>query len=229
MVWRLEEHIARLETNSIRASFNSEEPYASLALLDSKGESRGRLFSFLLSESPVETYVRGDDLVCKFPPRNSDLVSYTTYHRIADNGESIEFVLSAQTSLLDSAPLTKVTCEFANASTFFKLPSSDDLQQLHGVDRELSLDEAPLFVLIRPNDDESYSWVIPIHPTDFHLGTVRLESVAAAEFCVFPDALEKGVIRRATMKFSRVKREQDEVTAQTLYDRLSTAAPPLTT
>ena len=194
-------------------------------MLDAKGKSCGKLFSFLLSESPVETYVRGSDLVSRYPARNSDLVSYSTYYRIADEGESVDFVLSAQTSLLDSAPLTKVSSEFSNATLLVK-SANDDLQT---VESETTLDEVPHFVLARPNDDESHSWVLLIHPTDFYRGTVRLNPAATVVLQVFSESLEKGVIRRATMKCSRVPREHDEAAAQALYENLSAAAPPLAT
>jgi len=226
MVWDLDKHSAKLTTDSFSARFNGEDPYLGLELLNAQGASCGKLFSFLLSESPVETYVRGSDLVSKYPPRHSDLVSYETYYRIADDGDSVDFVLSAQTSLLDSAPLTKITSEFSNATMLVKFATNDDSQE---VKSETALQEAPQFVLLRPNDDESHSWVLLIHPTDFHRGTLRLKPSPSVVLRVFPEFLEKGVIRRATMKCCRVARENDTVAAQSLFENLSAAAPPLAT
>jgi hypothetical protein len=233
MTWDLKDSTATLTTDAFAASFDGERPFRGLRI-QGQGEANfdARLFAFLLSEPPAETYVRGDDLVSKYPARNSDLVSYTTYHRrIASKEtlayEGIQFILSAQTYLLDSAPLTQIVSEFDGAQLFFKPSSGGDLRSVEG---ELIFDAttAPQFFLIRSEADKSHSFVLMIHPTDFHRGSVRLDPTPAVALHVFPEALEKGVIRRATLKCCRVSRDQDEKIAAQLFESLESAAPPLT-
>ena len=226
MTWEIEKQSATAKTDSLAVTFDASKPYRGLAVKFGDSADPVRLFSFLLSEPPIEQYVRENDLVSKYPARNSDLVSYTTYYRLSEDGRGIDFILSAQTSLLDSAPLTQVVSEFADSELLFK-PETTSLRPVEG-EQVFPTPACPQFFLIRPQNQPDHSIVLMIHPTDFHRGNVRLDPVPTVSLSLFPNALEKGVIRRGTLKIQLVDRANDEATAEKLYDELEAAAPPLT-
>lgn len=227
MVWKIEKNKATLQAKSFSALFDLEQPFLGLSLTDSSGKTEiSQLFAFLVPDAPVETYVRGDDLVAKYPPRNSDLVSYQTYFRVTDDGDGIECILSAQTSLLDSKPLTKVTSTFGDGELLFK--TFDGKCKTANAELQFEQHDAPAFFLHRPTG-ESHSWLLFVHPADFYRGSMRTEPTAAVGFHVFQDPLEKGVIRRASFQLRRVARENDEQIGSELLAAAEHAAPPLTT
>ena len=226
MTWELKNETATAKTHTLTATFDASKPYRGLAVSFGKAEPI-RLFSFLLSEPPIEQYVRGNDLVSKYPARNSDLVSYTTYYRLSEDGRGIDFILSAQTSLLDSAPLTQVVSEFADAGLLFKPSESSPLRPVEG-EQVFPTSTCPQFFLVRPNEQPDHSIALMIHPTDFHRGNVRLEPLPTVSLSLFPSALEKGVIRRGKLKMHLVDRGNDVGIAEKLFDELEAAAPPLT-
>ena len=228
MAWELNQQQATLKANAFVATFDMEQPYLGLRVDHGQTTEISQLFAFLVPDSPVESYIRGDDLANRYPPRNSDLVSYQTYYRMTSDGSGIELILSAQTSLLDSAPITQVTSAFDNAELLY-MPSA--ASECRVVDSELTFeqDDAPRFFLVRPNESDDHSWALFVHPTDFHRGSVRTTPTPAVAFHVFPDSLEKGVIRRATFKVHLVARENDAKQAADLLAEAEHASPPLTT
>ena len=225
MSWKLKDQTATSQSDSISATFDATKPYQGLTL--KLGVDEFRLFSFLLSEPPVEQYVRGNDLVNKYPARNSDLVSYTTYYRLSDDGLGMDFILSAQTSLLDSAPLTQVVSEFPNCELLYK-PSEDlPLRAVEG-EQVFATDACPQFFVVRPKSNPHHSIALMIHPADFHRGNVRLEPIPTVSFSLFPTSLEKGVIRRGTLKMRLIVRPNDESVAEEHHGALEASEPPLT-
>lgn len=228
MVWEIEDQHATLKCESFVGSFDLSQPYLGMALRNEKlGIDVRQLFAFLVPNTSVETYIRGADLVAKYPPRNSDLVSYNTYFRQSENLNGVDFILSAQTSLLDSNPLTQVTSSFGAAEILVN-SASGSFESI-SADKDFQTDSpSPLF-LVRPSTTKFVSWVLILHPSDFHRATARLAPDATIVFWVFPDSLEKGVIRRATFQVRLVKREHDEQLAAEFLASAESASPPLAT
>ena len=224
MGWELEYKVAILRSDDFVASFDREEPHAGL-LLKNDSLPASQLFSFLVSEDAQETYVRGTDLISKYPARSSDLVSYQTYFRTLSAHPGIEFILSAQTSLLESAPMTKVVSHF---------PSCEVLAQIDGECQTIEASdfaalEANYWFLLR-HADAPASWLIFVHPSDFYHVTVdRRDARTRIQFSVFPESLEKGVIRRASFQWRVLPRQTDVEQAVACVTSAEQAAPPLTT
>ena len=228
MAWQLEEQNAILNSNAFTSSFDLAQPYLGLRLRDADGKSAveiEQLFAFLVPDSSVETYVRGVDLVAKYPPRNSDLVSYSTYYRLAEEKNGVDFILSAQTSLLDSNPLTQVTSSFGSADMVVMTESGFSNV---AADTDFDTSNQLLAVLLRPADSDK-SLILSLHPSDFYKATVRVAPKPRVAFWVFPSSLEKGVIRRASFQFRIVNRQGDEDAASKLLEMTRAAAPPLDT
>ena len=228
MPWQLDHQQATLKSKSFVARFELDKPFLGLSIADGGVVEISQLFAFLVSDSPLETYVRGIDLANRYPPRNSDLVSYHTYYRATPDGDGIECILSAQTSLLESSPLTEVTSSFANAKLCYKPSRGSGLVSVEDA-LDLGQDQAPEFFLIRPEVSKDHSWVVFVNSTDFHRGRVSLQPSPTISFQVFPDSLEKGVIRRARFSAHRVARRDDETWAAKLLSQAEAESPLLGT
>lgn len=228
MAWNLTDKLATVEAGDFEGSFDLEQPWAGMKVSRGDRVVAEHLFACLVPSSPIETWVRGDDLFCRYPPRNSDLVSYQTYHRLTPERDGIEFILSAQTSLLESAPLTQVTATFAASDLWVKPSISDPFQQVTS-STEYDLRNPPGLFLLRPNDTPDLTWALFVHPADFHRALVRVEPDSSVAFWVFPNSLEKGVIRRAQFALRQLKRGDDEEAAMDLLAKSVMAPPPLTT
>jgi hypothetical protein len=72
-----------------------------------------------------------------------------------------------------------------------------------------------------------------VHPSDFYQGTVALvdktSAVCESRIRLFPDALEKGVIRCARVRGYFLPRANDLESAQVLFQEFARSQPPLTT
>ena len=67
-----------------------------------------------------------------------------------------------------------------------------------------------------------------VHPSDFHRISTETDS-GEITYWVFPEPLEKGVIRRARFRMEVVEREQDEVSAHSTFEAARYEQPPLAT
>jgi hypothetical protein len=167
-------------------------------------------------ETLVETYERGSDLVATYtqtPERNYRPQVYWRYLALslgADEVAGVELLLSAQTSLLDSQPGSIVE------ST---LPAGESL--------EVTSDGCA--VLFRPSVWQ-VSYLEMIQPSDRAGRELTLiESLPGVRWRLFPESLEKGVIRRGRVRGLFVPRANDIEIAAQCYEAFLAAPPPLST
>ena len=225
MGWVIENNRAVLTLDGYQCVFNQAEPYLGLELRDTDGSlAIDQLFAIGVAEN-CESYVRGNDLVSKHEARSSDLVSYHTYYRQLPDKLGIDFILSAQTSLLDSNPLAQVTTSIANAELVVGrggqyTPVSHD--------SDFSREDADFF-LLRPVESDAVSFLLSVHHSDFYRATVSVSAKLSVALWVFPASLEKGVIRRASFQFRVIPRQNDETRAGDVWSELVRAAPLLAT
>lgn len=211
-IWQINEQTATLKSQDWVATVDLAHPSEGLKI---RGDQLfiERLFSFVVNDDPLECFVRDVDLVLRFPPRNTDLVSYEAYFRACTDGRGLELILSAQTQLLESKPETKVTSMFPSSSVI-SLPKS-------------SISEQPVqYFLVRPTEPNSLSVLLITHPSDFYRAAVDADEIA---FWVFPDSLEKGVIRRARFQMRLLQRASDEELAVEAFAETQLVPPPLAT
>jgi hypothetical protein len=82
---------------------------------------------------------------------------------------------------------------------------------------------------MRPEEWDELSYAEMVHPSDFVRADVSADnSGVRLKTELFPESLEKGVIRRARMRALFIARSADEAVAAGLWCDFSTAAPPLT-
>lgn len=232
MTWNLTGNEATLAEHALTASVTLDRPHGGLRRVSVPGQvfSVENLLAVRVpsrpdADSPTEAYVRGRDLVIKYPPRDSDRVSHQIYYRVLHQPAGIELVLSAQTDLLDSDPWMHVDVMGLGAGAKFVHMA----ESLVPVDRSMtwqaSQPSVPRFFLFRP-DASAVSHVTFVHPQDFDRAEVLGDGI---RFTVFPESLEKGVIRRASFQWRLLERDGDVEQANRLYEQAMIAAPPLTT
>ena len=161
-------------------------------------------------ETLVESYPRGTDLVATYaqtPERNVRPQVYWRYVEASAQVAGLELVLSMQTSLLDSAPATSLESTLPAGEV---IPLSIDGSPLALAGDAWQTDSvAPRAVLFRPQHLGA-SYLEMVHPTDF--AGVQIASAAelpTVRWHVFPERLEKGVIRRARVRGLFLPREHD--------------------
>lgn len=216
-MWRLAESRATLETDDLSASVDLAHP--ALGIHDLKIEGIAipdlRLFAIQFSDSPTESYIRGNDLIARYPHTSDETVSPQVYWRClkqqpSDSVFGFELILSLQTSLLDSSASVEIISKIPTQSTesHFRPPTT---------------------LLRLPGDRWSYiEFVQSVDVAESRLNFSREDSLATVSYELFPERLEKGVIRCGRIWGLFVPRLDDEMTARACYEKLLCAAPPLT-
>ena len=180
-------------------------------------------------ETLIESYGRGDDFVAIYaqtPARSVRPHYQWRYVQPADGVSGVELTLSMQTSLLESNP---------TATAFSSLPAAECLS--YSGDSWSSLDnghDGPVagasgIFLFRP-EGAAVSYAEIVFPADFQGASARFaEGVGEIRYELFPEFLEKGVIRKARIQSLFLPRSGDEALAVSACQALAAAAPPLTT
>ena len=184
----------------------------------------------------ADLYVRGADLIADFVPGGPHQIAPHVYWRAAFESRlaavRIELVLSVRTDLLDSAPNWSVTSHLPNAAlshahrfAAHAFEACDD-----GALRfEQNDGDEHLFVFRRPDLGLSYAEMT--HPSDFVSAhaSVQGHQSCSVRSTLFPEHLEKGVIRRARICGWFMPLENDLETAVRLARQFVDEPLPLTT
>lgn len=235
--WNLNNDYVQLALNGVSARLQLDDTVAGLQQLKLGADQVANcdLLNVDVRELPNEqgeTYVRGDDLIRKLPERASDQVRHEVYYRatggdgVTGDPAGIEMILSAQTNLLDSRPSVEVSNTFGSGDLLLK--TSDDRPATSAITRDFDVDAPLLYAIHRPDEAPATSMVLLVHPSDFYLATSLIEPQPRISFSVFPNSLEKGVIRRAYFQLRFVARVDDLATAEQLLESVASMEPPLT-
>jgi hypothetical protein len=182
-----------------------------------------------------DRYVRGRDLVLtlakhapfQFDPR----IYWRATPRIEFGAAQIELVLSVQTDLLDSEPEWTVSSLQLDGELFHASRLSvDGFEQFKFGHQEIEFDRRQssehLFVLRNSRFGVSYAEMV--HPSDFVRARIVADS-SILESTLFPEHLEKGVIRRGRICSWFMPAENDLQTAVDLARQFVDEPLPLTT
>jgi hypothetical protein len=186
-------------------------------------------------ESLLEAYVRGSDLVATYAPTAKCQVRPEIYYRALSEAPGmfggIELIVSAQTSLLGVDPALRVESTLPLGEVL-ALRASDRFESLAVAPRGLTIDRAPGVFLFRPAGAD-WSYLEMVFPSDFSTARFSIESEAAHRLRLanrlFPESLEKGVIRRGRLRGLFLARSEDEAAALTAFRAFAASPPPLTT
>ncbi len=238
--WVLAGSEARLESSSLRAKVFLDRVSGGLCeIIWDQQAALCRPLQLLCNEGQrLESYVRGRDLVSTHEanlPHGSPQI-YWRLHASSPPAIGVEVVLSMRTELLDSRPLSAVDSMAASVSAYH-------CPTLNAADfAEVNLASAPhfwkaetsaihLFVLRSERLQMTYAEMV--HPSDFvsaelskpepAIDSWRLKSV------LFPESLEKGVIRRARICGWFLPIENDLAVTVELARKFINEPLPLTT
>jgi hypothetical protein len=206
-----------------------------------------RLLAALRSESDwclplADSYVRGADLIATYEPQGGQQVCPQIYWRFLSRSgpsrprQGLELIVSVQTDLLHSEPGMAIASDLSDGE-IWRL-ERDHESGFALVDSTLEAmdctqaDCLSVFV-IRPFGN-GFSYVQMVHPSDVHHTTISSERHAAPHGVrivhdLFPDPLEKGVIRRGRVRGWFVDRDDDLRAAVECYRHWLDEPPPLTT
>lgn len=246
--WTLAAEGARLDLRWLQLSVPHASPREGITQISWQSQPI-EAFRLLQLQSPacsptppplVDAYVRGADLVASYAQAERGAVQPQVYFRASqlNSAAGLELIVSMQTSLLDSAPESLVTSELPARevlvldSVHEQTPEPLALQSLPV--RYLTTEtKAAYLFLFRVSDTLSYAEMV--HPGDFV--AVELESTDATAvggqrlkltWRLFPERLEKGVIRRCRIAGWFLPREGDQQASAEIFRRMLLEPLPLT-
>lgn len=174
-----------------------------------------------------EAYVRGSDLISMFDQRDSDSFAFALHHCLleSDNSRvSIESWFSVQTDDLDSEPVLSVSCRSADASYWETMSHQEVIADSSG--ESLAGSTSPAAIVCQ-NSEESGIWLID-HGDQQHCELLSSPAEAEQRIELFGHFMEKGVIRRARMRFHLVDGEASPAVIRELYEAFLNSPLPLT-
>ena len=229
-MWQLNGHKARFCTPEFETLVNVAEPWNGLTNCLYRGEvfaAAGLLQADvreLVAEQLAvsETYIRGCDLVATYTPSRQRPVRVQIYWRARVSQEipaaGMEMILSAQTDLLDSNPQVHARSTFQPGQLL-----GWNAQQAACVPEC----EPSNLYLYRPASGK-VSYCEMLHSTDFSQVALS-HTPPQLTWSLFPERLEKGVIRRARLAGMFVPRDSDQAASLAAYHAFEAAPLPLTT
>jgi len=227
----------RVEFASVGIHFFPERwnstPLDELSLLFTRGPSD--VFRLVLKE----WYVRGTDLVAHFERTPSHHLTLALYWRAGYSREhrsvSMEMILSMQTDLLDSLPQAQVH-SFSQGGQLWQTDSFSKKRfeqvRANQVGARRAGQTSPEQLFVFRNEKLGLSYAQTVHPSDFvaaEIGADEISGLWGVASKLFPERLEKGVIRRGRICGWFMPVENDLETAVALARQFANEPLPLTT
>jgi hypothetical protein len=245
--WNWEPPLARLAAEKIAGTIDASQPARGLhALAINQQQLAGSVLGVTmraaenttaaLDLSLREAYVRGDDLVANYQPNPEWPLRVTAYWQfdsaVAEQPlrAGVLLTVSVETDLLDTHPLIEVASELGAPEVELMHVVEDAAAIVERLVGKTVVRDAATLVLYRwPSHGMSYAEMT--HPSDFRwLKVSRSEQGnLRAEWQLFGQFLEKGVIRRARMRGVWLPREEDVQRAAECYRHFAQSKIPLTT
>jgi hypothetical protein len=177
---------------------------------------------------PEEVYVRGDDLIARFAQTKDDAFAFQLNWRALDKSASvdsaIELWVSIQTDLLDSSPELEICSHGGDGS--WEIHNHAELLIDSSTAKADSRSDSPA-ALVLTESNASYVWLI--EPTDQrHVELLTSSSDCIQRIKLFDHFMEKGVIRRARMRFLASSEQLDLQQIRSAYREFAESPLPLT-
>ena len=236
-VWSIQSQDGLLDSNKLSLIVDTKRPGNGLKSVEFAGQKFTDSHFLRIEPDPptpgggetiIDQYCRGDDLIVVYAQTPARSVRPHYQWRLVefDGATAIELTLSMQTSLLDSNPRATAIAGMTNAKCCYF-----DNENWHEIDPE---QDGPLadccgLFLFRP-EESLVSYAEIVFPSDFHGASAKSsDSGIQIRYELFPEFLEKGVIRKARVQGVFLPRENDAELAIVAQKALASAAPPLTT
>ena len=236
-LWRLDANAATFNDTHVKLSIDLKRPNSGVGNISLRGVPVTGCHPLQVSPEPpsttdgetiLDSYVRGRDLIATYAQTPQRTVQPTYLWRILaghDDLAGIELMISMETSLLDSDPsLTALTVCQGEAHWVTEAGRATIITD----DTWYSPTLTSGFFLFRLANGISYAEMV--FPADF-LGA-RVDSIDGARhltYRMFPEDLEKGVIRRGRIRALFLPTQSDIANVWDAYTELCAEEPPLTT
>jgi hypothetical protein len=181
----------------------------------------------------ADAYTRGADLIATYTQDDEKLRRQIYWRDLQPTREGgrpgVELIVSVQTSLLHGEPRLEIASSFGPGELFMRRPDGG-LESLASDETvRCAAGECAGVFLLRPAGTD-FSYVEMVHPSDFQGAELVFTAVGAViRHSLFPEPLEKGVIRRGRVRGWFVKRNGDAASATELHQAWLAEPPPLTT
>ncbi len=228
--WNLQGTIARVSRHTLAGQVDVSFPWRGFepAAAPRAGVALLKVFTRATAldapETLVEHYDRGVDLVATYAQTPERNFRPQVYWRVIEQpvdaaaaSAGLEVIVSTQTSLLDSQPLVALESVLPPGEVQLWSAQGEPLTASSGVWQTGSA--AACVVLFRPRD-WSLSYCELAQAADISAMQVELGEFPSIRWQMFPESLEKGVIRRGRVRGVFLPREQDEQLARAAWRAL---------
>lgn len=212
-------------THGLTAAIHLDAPALGLAVAGPHGD---RLLALDLAApgGPVEQWLRGDDLVAVYEPRDTRRLRATAYWRPLPGAAvaAWELVVSAQTALVTSDSALAVVCDVAAEDLAWEATGA--LGRAWTTERDPHA--ANLLVRRAARDGVATSVLIAAHPDDVRRIVVHRHGGRARIECwLFSSIIEKGVLLRSRVLAAVGPAADDTRWAADAVQRFAATPPPL--
>lgn len=241
-MWQVSDSIAQLLSDRLAGSVDLSQPRLGFSPSDSRPIAIPQMLGVWFDQREsadepqlVEAHVRGGDLIARYAEDEKRQVRAEIYWRALEqtplSETGIELIASVQTSKLTSRPrlstnsrvnaaeVLLVESHAGGACRAVEFESADSFQ----------LAQAGSFILFRL-ENSALSYCEMVQPTDFVSSTMRQvneQHCTVISHELFPNSLEKGVIRRGRVRGIFVPREQDIDRAREHFREFAASKPVL--
>jgi hypothetical protein len=255
-IWQIDGHVARLESDNLRAEVDILNPANGLKMLAAEGViiNDTTLFRVGLPHSTinpvVDFFTRGNDLVAIYSetaehPFRAQIYwrsgpsaiaqgSGRSLDRATQSFAALELILSIQTNLLDADPTLTVETNLSAIQVSQLVDSQTAcLTDLHIADSPALLSPASgLGCFHFRLADSPLAYTELVHPADFHRSTLERSATDSnalrLSHQLFAQRLEKGVILRSRIRGLFMPAETEPAALVRTYQDFATSDPPLT-
>lgn len=240
-MWQIKESIAELSTDRFTGLVDLSRPWMGFSLSNERPAGILQILGVWFENHKSEfesqqftVHVRGTDLVARYTEDQQRHIYPEIYWRLIEptslGVSGIELIASVQTSKLSSKPrLTTQSRCIAEEVLRIESRRDGDCQTFDlGAEKSVRL-ERDSFLLSRPNNT-SFSYCEMVHPSDFVSSTImqtEQQGIAQLSHELFPQSLEKGVIRRGRVRGIFVPRERDVECAREHFLEFADSKPVL--
>lgn len=250
--WRVDQDRGWIDCAGLRCAIDARQPShgVSLVSLSPDAATLGEVLGVILpgaggepTETLVEAYAHGGDFVAIYTLPGADALRMQIVWRLAEAAPgallAIDAVISVQTARLESQPTSRTqTVVLTREVLCHEVESGRAAASAQRAIVPLELGEPGRTVELRAEDaayvifrfdKHAASYVEMIHPSD-HCGATlsrRGDGQTMLAWNLFPESLEKGVIRRARVRGLVVPRDRDAACAAEAYSEFVRGAPPL--
>jgi hypothetical protein len=234
--WRFQKPTAELRRGALSGRVDVSQPQLGLHEISIRSRAlQGRILCVRQSDEatngnrsqdgawPVaDAYVRGADLIATYKPTDDWPFSPQIYWRLDRAGGSEQLasqslVVSVQTHLLETWPRISIQSILQSEEVLVVSPRSntDAHSRLLGQGDHVLYPSNTLGCIVRRLAESDFSYVEMMPPSDYRELRVNWSAggVCHADWLLFADFLEKGVIWRARLQSLVVPRENDVATA----------------